>query len=306
MRILVLGAGGIGGYFGARLAAAGVDVRFLVRPARAEILARHGLVVASPMGDLRIPVRTLTQARDTFDAVLLACKAYDFEGAMQAIAPAVGPGTLILPLLNGLRHLDALDVRFGAARVLGGLCHIHVTLGPEGEVRHMGTLQRLVLGARQPVQQQAASALHEVLSRGGFKPVLSDAIVQEMWEKFVFLTAYAGMTTLMRAPVGAILAADDGEALMREMLQECSATAAANGHGPRPEALSWMVSTLTERGSAGTSSMLRDVQRHGPTEHEHIMGDMLARARAADIGAPLLRVSLAHLQAYEAQRAAPT
>ena len=304
MRLLVLGAGGIGGYFGGRLAAAGVDVRFLVRPKRAAQLADTGLVIKSPLGDLVTPVNTVTEALSHVDAVLLACKAYDLEGAMAAIAPAVGPSTWIVPLLNGVRHLDHLDARFGAERVLGGLCHIGVVLGATGEILHLNTLQRLVLGARTNSQQDAARALHGLLERGGFAPVLSQDIQQEMWEKFVFLTTYAGMTTLMRAPIGAILQAEDGEALVRQMLAECVATAAASGHIPSQAAHARMLATLTERGSTGTASMLRDLQRGGATEHEHIIGDMLRRARDARLDAPLLRVSLAHMQACDATRAA--
>ncbi|MBP2150985.1 ketopantoate reductase family protein [Xanthobacter flavus] len=303
MRILVMGAGGIGGYFGGRLAAAGVDIRFLIRPARAEWLARHGLVITSPLGDLRIPVATLTAADAPFDAVLLACKAYDLEGAMDAVAPAVGPATLVLPLLNGVRQLDRLDARFGRERVLGGLCHIGVSLTEAGEIQHLNRLQRFVLGARTSAQVPAAAALHKVLERGGFAPVLSEDVMQDMWEKFTFLATYAGMTTLMRAPVGGILSAEEGEAILRDMLAECVATATAGGHPPRPEAMAQMVASLTERGSAGTASMLRDMMRNGPTEHDHILGDMLARARAAGLSAPLLRVSLAHMQAYDATRA---
>lgn len=302
MRILVLGAGGIGGYFGGRLAATGVGVRFLVRPPRARSLARQGLVIRSPLGDVQIPVETLSEATSAFDSVLLACKAYDLDSAIEAMAPAVGPTTLILPLLNGVRQLDVLDARFGREHVLGGLCHIGVTVNASGEIQHLNSLQRLVLGARTPGQTDAARELHRVMERGGFEPVLSDAIMRDMWEKFTFLATYAGMTTLMRAPIGAILSAADGEAIMREMLEECSATAAASGYAPRPPATTQMVTSLTERGSTGTASMLRDVLRNGPTEHEHIIGDMLARARAAGVPAPLLRVSLAHMQAYEATR----
>ena len=302
MRILVLGAGGIGGYFGGKLAAASVDVRFLVRPRRAELLARNGLVIASPLGDLRIPVNTLTDADSVLDAVLLACKAYDLDAAMEAIAPAVGPSTIILPLLNGVRQLDMLDARFGRERVLGGLCHIGVTVSTAGEIQHLNTLQRFVLGARMPSQIAAAEGLHKVVERGGFEPILTTAIMQEMWEKFTFLATYAGMTTLMRAPVGAILAAVEGETIMREMLAECIATAEASGYTPRPEAMAQMTASLTERGSAGTASMFRDMARNGRTEHEHVIGDMLVRAREAGLPAPLLRTSLTNMQAYEAQR----
>lgn len=302
MRILVLGAGGIGGYFGGRLAASGVDVRFLVRPPRAELLARRGLVIASPLGDITVPVATLTAVDTPFDAVLLACKAYDLDNAIEAIAPAIGPATMVLPLLNGVRHLDVLDARFGRTHVLGGLCHIGVTMNAAGEIQHLNSLQRLVLGARTPEQAAGAQALHNVIERGGFAPVLSPAIMREMWEKFVFLTTYAGMTTLMRAPIGAILAADEGEAIMRAMLAECAATATVNGCAPSPEAMARMIASLTERGSTGTSSMLRDMAHNDRTEHEHIIGDMLAHARAAGVPAPLLRVSLANMRAYEAQR----
>lgn len=302
MRILILGAGGIGGYFGGRLAASEVDVHFLVRPPRAELLDRNGLSIISPVGNLRIPVQTLTAATSPFDAVLLACKAYDLDAAMDAIAPAIGPSTLILPLLNGIRQLDLLDTRFGRERVLGGLCHIGVTMNEAGEIHHLNTLQRLTLGPRTAGQAGTAEALHKVLERGGFDPVLSTSIMQELWEKFTFLTTYAGMTTLMRAPIGAIMETREGEAIIREMLAECSATATANGHAPRPEALAQMISFLTEHGSPGTASMFRDMARNGPTEHEHIIGDMLLRARTAGVAAPLLRVSLANLQSYTAMR----
>lgn len=302
MRILVLGAGGIGGYFGGRLAAAGVDVRFLVRPKRAEQIADTGLVIKSPLGDLVTHVHIVTDAPPNVDVVLLACKAYDLDSAMNAIAPSIGPTTLIIPLLNGIRHLDHLEARFGAEHVLGGLCHIGVTLGTNGEILHLNTLQRLVLGARMSSQQDAARVLHDLLGRGGFAPILSQNIQQEMWEKFVFLATYAGMTTLMRAPIGAILQAADGKALIRQMLGECVATAASAGYIPTQRAYSQMLATLTEQGSTGTASMLRDILHGGQTEHEHILGDMLHRAREAGMDAPLLRVSLVHMQAYIANR----
>ena len=302
MRILVLGAGGIGAYFGGKLAAAGVDVSFLVRPLRARSLVRQGLAINSPLGDLRVPIQVLTEVDSPFDAVLLACKAYDLAGAMESIAPAVGPSTVILPLLNGVRQLDILDARFGRERVLGGLCHIGVTVNEAGEIQHLNSLQRFVIGARTAGQDEVAKTLHETLERGGFSPILSTAIMQEMWEKFTFLATYAGMTTLMRAPIGAILASAEGEAIMSEMLGECAATATACGYAPRPDAMTQMTSALTERGSMGTASMLRDMARNGRTEHEHIIGDMLIRARAADISAPLLRLSLANMEAYEAER----
>jgi 2-dehydropantoate 2-reductase len=303
MRILILGAGAIGGYFGARLAAAGVDVMFLARSARAKRLEQDGIVLLSPLGDVRQPVAVVTEAAEPFDAALLTCKAYDLASAMDAIAPAVGPQTLILPLLNGLKHLDDLDARFGAERVLGGLCALSATLTETGEIRHLNRLQRFVFGPRSPVQAAACGTLRQELSRGGFAPILSPNILQDMWEKYVFLATAAGMTCLMRAPIGRILQADEGETLMLEMLEECVGAASASGHAPRPESLADARAMLTQRGSNIAASMLRDIERGGPTEGEHILGDMLARARRAGATAPLLRVARAHVQIYEASRA---
>lgn len=300
MRILILGAGGVGGYFGTRLAAAGADVTFLVRPARLEHLARGGIVLLSPLGDIRQSVSAVTEVIDRFDAVVLACKAYDLASAMQAVAPAIGPGTLILPLLNGLRHLDQLDARFGAQHVMGGLCHLGVAQTEAGEIHHLNRLQHLAFGPRTPDQAEPCAALHRALSYTNFTPSLSPMILQEMWEKFVFLTAYAGMTCLMRAPIGRIMQADEGEDLMLELLTECSGVASASGYAPRHEFLAEICTMLTQRGSNGSASMLRDIERGARTEGDHVLGDMLVRARNLAIPAELLRVARAHVQIYEA------
>src|SRR5690349_155205 len=154
MRILVLGAGATGGYFGGRLAEAGAEVTFLVRPRRAEEIAKNGIVIQSPAGDFTGPVKTVLAETLTpdFDAVLFTCKAYDLDGAIAAIGPAMGPETRVLPVLNGIRHLDALDAAFGKARVLGGSAQIGVTLTPEGAIRHMNPLHFLTFGERIPAQ----------------------------------------------------------------------------------------------------------------------------------------------------------
>lgn len=303
MRLLMLGAGGIGGYFGARLAAAGVDVTFLVRPARAEKLAANGLKVVSPKGDVTLPVKTITQTDEPFDVVLLSCKAYDLESAVEAIAPAVGTESFVMPLLNGARHYAVLDQRFGAERVLGGLAHIPVTLDPDGTVRHLGALQRFTFGARSGAQKSVCETLFEDIRKGGFEAILSENIEQAMWEKYTLLAAFAGLTCLMRAPIGAIMSADDGEAIANAFLAECAAVATAEGFRPSEAALAEARTLMTTRGSSGTASMLRDLEGGGRTEHDHILGDMLARARGHRIAAPMLTVAYAHMQAHAARKA---
>ncbi len=306
MRVLVLGAGGIGGYFGGRLLEAGADVTFLVRPGRAAQLARDGLVVKSPLGDISRAVRFVTRetlAEDgRHDILLLTCKAYDLEAAIPAIAPAIAEGAVIIPMLNGMKHLDRLDLAFGRQAVMGGLCQIAATLTQTGEVQHLNPTSTLIFGPRAAGQERLAAAFADCARPAKFASRLSDDVLQDMWEKYVMLASMAGMNCLMRASVGDIMQADDGEALMLEMLEECDLVAHAAGHRSRPEFLTRTRAFLTERGSTFAASMLRDVERGGPTEGEHVIGDMLARARAAGFVAPMLRVAWCHLQAHEARR----
>jgi len=305
VRILVLGAGAVGGYFGGRLVEAGGDVTFLVRARRAAELAADGLVIKSPCGDAALRVQT-AQAGDAlsgYDVVLLACKAYDVDSAIESIAPAMAAGSAVLPLLNGLSHLDRLDQRFGASRVLGGSCAIAATLGAGGRIEQLSRLHRLVFGERAGRASERAAALAGLMKRAKFDSALSDDILLEMWEKFVLLATLAGMTCLMRAPVGAIAATSEGRALTNELLAECAAVASAAGHAPRPPFLEQGRALLTERGSRFTASMLRDIERGGPTEGDHILGDLLRRARTFGIATPVLRTAACHLEAYEARRA---
>src|SRR4051795_9238276 len=186
MRILVVGAGAIGGYFGGRLLQAGADITFLVRERRAAELAAAGLVIKSPLGDVTLKNPPAVQAdklREKFDLVLLSCKAFDLDDAITSFAAAVGPDTAILPLLNGMRHLDLLDTRFGRARVLGGLCAIAVTLNEHREVVHLQPMQSLAFGERDGTLSDRVRAIAEAMDKANFGARTSDSIILEMWEK---------------------------------------------------------------------------------------------------------------------------
>jgi len=305
MRILVLGAGGIGGYFGGRLAAAGVDTTFLVRERRAGMLAANGLVLKSELGDLAIPVQTVTTAtaKPGYDAVILSCKAYDLDDAIESLRPAA-PGALVIPLLNGMRHLDALDAAFGAEHVAGGVAAIGVTLDDDGTVRHFGKMQGYTHGARFPSQAGKCAALAEEMAKGGFAPRNSDTIMQDMWEKFVLICTAAGSACLMRGGLSAIAKTEHGISVVMELYGECAAAAQAAGHTPRPRHIEMFRGGLTGGGSpANVPSMLRDLRRGLRVEADHIVGDMLARALAAGHAAPMLRAAHTHLKVYEAERA---
>lgn len=303
MRILVLGAGAIGGYFGGRLLEAGRDVTFLVRPRRSAELAASGLIIHSDFGDVRIPKPSMILAEDlrqTFDLVVLSCKAYDLESAVESFAPAVGPETAILPLLNGMRHLEILDKRFGSEHVLGGECFIAVTLNQKQEIVHLNDQHELSFGERDGTRSARVETIEGALSHARFKARLSTAILQEMWEKWVFI-ASAAITCLMRAPVGDIVAAG-GADLVGALINECSSIAAEEGFPPRPAAQQRYRNVLTQSGSELTSSMFRDMEQGSRIEADHIIGDLLLRGDKEGFVSPLLRVVYLHLRAYEARR----
>ena len=305
MKILVVGAGAIGGYFGGRLLESGQDVTFLVRKGRAETLARNGLQIRSAQGDVDLPPPRTLQAHalhETFDLVMLSCKAYHLPQAMEDMAPAVGEHTAILPLLNGMRHLDLLDARFGAGRVLGGQCVIPVTLDAEGVVRHLGPTAGLSFGERDGKHSPRVEHIAQAMANARFDARLSTGILQDMWDKWVFLATLAGITCMMRAPIGDIVAAPGGERAILDLLEECRRVAEANGHAPKEAAMQRAHRMLTEAGSSMSASMLRDLEQGSAVEADHVIGDLLARGEAAGLALPVLRLAYVHLKAYETRR----
>jgi 2-dehydropantoate 2-reductase len=305
MRVLVVGAGAIGGYFGGRMLAAGRDVTFLVRPRRAAELADAGLVIKSPLGDVTLknpPVVQADKLTEKFDMVLLSCKAFDLDDAIASFAPAVGPRTAIIPLLNGMRHLDVLDTKFRPERVLGGQCAIAVTLDEHRHIVQLTPMQSLSFGERDGTMTDHLRAIAEVMASGNFGAQPTDNILQEMWEKWVFLATLAASTSVMRAPVGDILASPGGREFILGVRDECGSVATAAGHAPREAFLTRITGMLTSEGSTLTASMYRDIKVGAPIEADQIVGDLIARADAAKAPVPRLRVVYTHLKAYERQR----
>ncbi|MDQ6646035.1 MAG: 2-dehydropantoate 2-reductase [Pseudomonadota bacterium] len=306
MRILVVGAGATGGYFGGRLLQHGRDVTFLVREKRAAALSKHGLVIHSPAGDASMPAPPTVLATELdapFDLIILSCKAYGLQQAMDDIAPAVGPDTAILPLLNGMQQLDLLGTRFGARHVLGGQCVIAATLDEQGAVRHLNQTHTLTYGERDGSSSARMQRITDSLGDAGFDARPSANILQDMWDKWVFLASLAGINCLMRGPVGAIVATPSGKEAIRALFDECRAVADRAGH-PLSEATQARArGVLTEAGSTLTASMLRDLLHGHPIEADHVIGDMLARAERTHDAISLLRVVYTHLKVYESSRA---
>lgn len=300
LRILVVGAGAVGGYFGARLAAAGRDVTFLVRPRRAAELSRTGLQVVSPLGNLHLQPTLVTT--DTlsgrYDVILLSVKSYALEQAIDDFAPAVGEHTLVLPMLNGMRHIDLLTKRFGNA-TLGSICRIIGDMDAEGRIVQMTSAHELRYGELDGQRTPRVERLHETLSNAGFDAHISDDAVQDLWEKWLQLATLGALTCLFRGAVGEILAVPHGRDTALTLVHECASILQACGHPATPRFLERCVRMATEKGSTLTASMYRDLQKGLPVEADAIVGDLLRRGREHGIAAPLLTAAAVHLQVYQ-------
>lgn len=293
MRILIVGAGGTGGAFGTRLQEAGRDVTYLVRARRAESLRRDGLRFVSPDGDRTHPVQTLL-AREhsaSFDLVLITVKAAGLESAVADVTSYVGPDAWVLPILNGMAHMERLEQEF-PGRVLGGLAKIVGTLDGD-TVRQMTALSTLTVRALGGASVPAS--ILDALDVPGIELSVSHDVIGALWEKWAFIAAAGVVTCLFRGPVGKIIDAG-GLSKITEAIRELEAVAAAAGHPVSDAAHAQSLALLTELGSGFTSSLYRDVVAGLPTEAEHILGDLARRAHELGVATPLLDLTLIQIR----------
>jgi 2-dehydropantoate 2-reductase len=304
MKILIVGAGSTGGYFGARLTQAGRDVTFLVRPARAAALREGGLQVLSPRGNFSVEPRLVLAGEidQPFDIVLVTVKAFGLPAAIEDFARAVGPETMILPVLNGMKHIDDLQARFGSERVVGGVCRVSTMLDAQGRIVHLAPLHELVYGELDGQSTARIEALHAFLSDAGFDAQLSSHIAQDLWNKWILLATLGGLCTLARGNIGEIVATDGGVDLANAFLAEAAAVASAAGFPPSAASLAFIAGVLTAPGSPMTSSMYRDLISGGRVEADQILGDLRARARQAGIATPLVSAAYIQLDVYQRRR----
>ena len=300
MRMLVVGAGATGGYFGGRLAQAGKDISFLVRAKRAELLRAEGLQIVSPHGDavVRPKVVTADAIDGTYDAVLLSVKAFSLGAAMEDFAPAVREGTMIMPLLNGMRQVDALKERFGAGQVVGGVCKIAAMIDPRGRIVQLANFQELLYGELGGAASERIAALDGFMQGAGFKALLSGAIEHEMWMKWIMLASAGGACCLIGADAGGIEAAGGAE-VARGFVREAAAVSTAAGFTPDPAFVEGFEKTMTTPGSKFNTSMYRDMQQGFAVEAEQIVGDMARRGQALGVPVPLMGAAFARLRVYE-------
>ena len=306
MKILVLGAGALGGYFGGYLAENGADTTFLVRPPRKMALDRDGLRIESPYGTLRRQVHTITSVPTTsaFDIVILTAKAYDLDSAIAAIRPAMGPKTAILPILNGLSHIDRLATEFGAARVIGGLAKIQATLAPDGTIHNMAEWNEIVFGELDGHLSERVTKLASLFPKPQVKAEAVRDIRFQLWRKLVHLGTVASVTTLTRQAIGIVNQTSDGPWLIESTLRSIAAIATAEGHAIPEAMIQDYLKVFNAAGSTYKASMLRDMERGGLTEGTHILGYLAEKAAKHNIHNPIFRIASANTQAYEMARIA--
>lgn len=301
MRILVLGAGGVGGYFGGRLVEKGEDVTFLVRSGRQQQIQQCGLVIRSIHGDLTIHPKTITaeSPSEVYDLVILSSKAYHLGQAIEDLRPFVGEETVILPLLNGVAHYKLLQDAFGEDRVIGGLCFIETTLNQEGHIVQTSRDHYVRFGEFDNKDTQRIQQLEEVL--GGTKTSFkrSSFIEQDIWRKYLFISTISGVTTLMRAPMGPILESRGGAEFVHRVFLEIESIMRAHGAPLDQDIVSKHMETMRKMGYEMKSSMQRDMEKRLSVEADHLQGYLLQLAENYDIQAPLLRTIYQNLLVYQ-------
>ena len=304
MQMLVVGAGATGGYFGGRLALAGRDVTFLVRGKRAAALRSEGMHIVTPSGplSLRPQVVEAHEIAHPYDIVLLTVKAYALEGALSDIAPAVGDNTVIIPILNGMKHLETIAARFGKSRLVGGLCKIAGTLDDQGRIVQLSELHELTYGELDGSSSERIVRLDQFLKGAGFHARLSPDILSAIQEKWLLLASLGAITCLMRGNIGQVAAAPGGGEVARAVIGEVLSVLVSDGYVRRQEYIDQTIALLTQPGSTQTSSMYRDLMQGYEIEADQVIGDLVAIAGRAGLHVPLLNATYANLSLYRAAR----
>lgn len=304
MRMLMVGAGGIGGYFGARLLEKGEDVTFLVREGRKQNIEAEGLHVDSRHGNLHLQPALLTKTMqaEPFDIILLSTKAYQLEQAIEDIRPFVGEQTMVLPLLNGIAHIEQLVSAFGEDAVIGGLCFIETTIGEDGSIVQTSPIHQLVYGERSGERTARIEQLKAHFDGTKAEFVLSDNIDQDMWHKYMFITAMSGITSLMESPIGPIRKLSSGQTAIRSLLDELEAVMTAIDAPIKTGISSIQFDKMNSMDDSMKSSMQRDMEKGQGIEADHLQGHLIDKAQQVEVPVPVLETVYTKLKLYEANK----
>ena len=291
MRIAIVGSGGLGGYFGGRLAAAGADVSFLARGAHLQALQSSGLRIESPNGNLHLPRVTATGDASKVgpvDVVFFAVKLYDTDSALPLLPPLVGPDTVVIPFQNGVESVDMLSRAVDRRHLAGGASYIQAALEQPGVIRHIA-LDRIVFGELDGTRTPRLERLFEACREAGVSPTLSEHIDVEIWSKFVHLSALSGMTAVARSPVGPLRDDPDLFAMWQAALVETVGVARAKGIDLPRNIFDELQALIQQLPAQSGSSMLQDLERHRRLELPWLSGAVVRMGEALDVDTPLHR-----------------
>lgn len=305
MRIAVMGSGGLGGYFGARLALGGAEVHFIARGKHLQALRGQGLRVEGPepMQLARVDATDDPRSVGVVDVAMLCVKLWDTEAALEQMRPLVGPQTAIVSFQNGVLKDDAIRAAYGAEHVMGGVGYIAATVDRPGVIRQTGPMQRLLFGEFDGSRSARGEALLAACLAGGIKAELSDDIAREIWQKFVFLSAFSGATTTMRKPIGPIRENAQTRAFLRDVMREAVAVGRAHGANLAEDFADVRLKLADDVAWDMTSSMHHDLERGNPLEVRWLAGAVVELGRARGVATPLNR-AIADILALHADGAA--
>ena len=299
MRVLVLGAGAVGGYFGGRMTEAGMDVTFLVREKKKRKLEKKGIVLRSPKGDLSIKPNLITidKVGSDFDVILFTNKAYDLDEILRSRFP-VKDGAIIIPLLNGYAHIEQLRNRFLNARLFGGIAHIFSTLNEEGEIHHFNDIHSLTFGHLSNADETDGKRFFDACSSANFSIKYSDNITVDLWHKWVLITTVAGATTLFNATIGEIASTKHGIAFITALHGECINIAKSEKIEVRDDDLAQQRRFLSDKESTWNSSMRRDMVINSKIECAHIFLELIKIADKNNVSCPSLKTVMINGEIY--------
>ncbi|MFK3664120.1 ketopantoate reductase family protein [Ochrobactrum teleogrylli] len=302
MRILVVGAGAVGGYFGGLWSAAGRDVTLVVREVRRDGINQSGLTLVRKGSEMRTRPSAIiaTDIRSSFDIVFLAVPGHAVAETIAEIRPAIGPDSVIIPSLNGVRHFDVLRDTFGDA-VLGSVVKCVTALDDRGRIVELAPVAEIAIGPWSGVNDGRLDAVRSSLAIEGMEVRISTVIHEEIAEKWLMMVALGAANSLLGGSVGEINADPDGAWVIQEMLREAHRALVEAGMPPRPAVLDTLARMLSDPASSQTSSLYRNMLVQRLVEHEPIIGDMLVRVGNRRTF-PLLSAAYARLSIYEARR----
>ena len=299
MRVLVLGAGAVGGYFGGRMAEAGMDVTFLVREKKKRKLEKKGLIIKSPKGDFASSPNlvTINKLESIYDVILFTNKAYDLDEILRPPFP-VKDGAIIIPLLNGYAHMEQLRNKFPKARLFGGIAHIFSTLNEEGEIHHFNDIHSLTFGHLSKADETVGRRFFDSCSSANFSIKYSDNIIVDLWHKWVLITTVAGATTLFNATIGEIASTEHGISFITALHDECINIAKSEKIQLRDDDLAQQRRFLSDKESTWNSSMRRDMANKSKIECAHIFLELIKISDKNNILCPSLKTVMINSEIY--------